>query len=202
MHLTHSRTRTRPKQPPALRDSRTEERRKRAVSDQERHWRNNMPSEPFSTESYFQTQRAPAGLDERTERIRAFVDRWQAVEGKRVVLVTVSDTSTELCVASEADQAVEWGHDGPSRSQHVSHPRPTLRQHTNAWKCTFPRQLFGRYTRCDICRVLFIARLRRHLLASHTLVAPFLATLLALAQSLFGSVDNHPTRRDPSPITR
>jgi hypothetical protein len=48
-----------------------------------------MPSTPFSTESYFQTQKPPAGLDERTERMRAFVDRWKAVEGKRVVLVTV-----------------------------------------------------------------------------------------------------------------
>jgi phosphopantothenate-cysteine ligase len=49
-----------------------------------------MPSTPFSTESYFQTQKPPAGLDERTARVQAFVERWKAVEGKRVVLVTVS----------------------------------------------------------------------------------------------------------------
>ena len=49
-----------------------------------------MPSTPFSTESYFQTQKPPAGLDERTARVQAFVDRWKAVDGKRVVLITVS----------------------------------------------------------------------------------------------------------------
>jgi hypothetical protein len=51
--------------------------------------RSKMASTPFSTESYFQTQPAPAGLEEHTDRIRTFVERWKGVEGKRVVLVTV-----------------------------------------------------------------------------------------------------------------
>jgi phosphopantothenate-cysteine ligase len=49
-----------------------------------------MASTPFSTESYFQTQKPPAGLDERVARVKAFVDKWKEVEGKRVVLITVS----------------------------------------------------------------------------------------------------------------
>jgi phosphopantothenate-cysteine ligase len=49
-----------------------------------------MTSTPFSTESYFQTQKPPAGLDESIARVKAFVDKWKNVEGKRAVLVTVS----------------------------------------------------------------------------------------------------------------
>jgi phosphopantothenate-cysteine ligase len=49
-----------------------------------------MASTPFSTESYFQTQKPPAGLDERVARVKGFVDKWKEVEGKRVVLITVS----------------------------------------------------------------------------------------------------------------
>ena len=55
-----------------------------------------MPSQPFSTEAYFQTQRPPAGLDEKAQRMDAFVQRWQAVEGARVVLVTSGGTTVPL----------------------------------------------------------------------------------------------------------
>lgn len=43
----------------------------------------------FSTEDYFNTQRPPASLKEKTEAMRAFVDKWN-IDGKKVVLVTVS----------------------------------------------------------------------------------------------------------------
>ena len=48
-----------------------------------------MAQRTFSTEAYFQTQKPPAGLDERTAKVAAFVDKWKE-SGKRVVLVTVS----------------------------------------------------------------------------------------------------------------
>lgn len=44
---------------------------------------------PFSTESYFQTQRPPAGLADKVGRVETFVNRWKGVDSKRVVLVTV-----------------------------------------------------------------------------------------------------------------
>lgn len=47
------------------------------------------PGREFSTESYFNTQKPPARLEEQTEAMRAFVERWDKA-GKRVVLVTVS----------------------------------------------------------------------------------------------------------------
>ena len=56
-----------------------------------------MESREFSTESYFQTQRPPAGLEEKTKTVAGFVDRWREVADKRVVLVTVSDTRLISC---------------------------------------------------------------------------------------------------------
>lgn len=47
-------------------------------------------SEPFSTESYFQTQRPPPGLEEKAAEMYGFVERWKEVGGKKVVLVTAS----------------------------------------------------------------------------------------------------------------
>ena len=44
---------------------------------------------PFSTESYFQTQHPPSGLEDKAEQMYGFVERWKAVNGKKVVLVTV-----------------------------------------------------------------------------------------------------------------
>ena len=52
-------------------------------------------STAFSTETYFQTQRPPAGLDERIRTVRTFIDRWMDVTDKRVVLVTVSPALAE-----------------------------------------------------------------------------------------------------------
>ncbi|KAL7422737.1 Phosphopantothenate--cysteine ligase cab2 [Cryptotrichosporon argae] len=49
----------------------------------------------FSTESYFQTQRPPAGLADKTARIQAFVDE-HARRGTRVVLVTSGGTTVPL----------------------------------------------------------------------------------------------------------
>ena len=54
-----------------------------------------MPSQPFSTEAYFQTQRPPAGLDEKAQRMDAFVQRWNERKG-RVVLVTSGGTTVPL----------------------------------------------------------------------------------------------------------
>lgn len=76
-------------------------------------------SRTFSTESYFQTQRPPAGLEEKIGRVKEFVDRWQAVEGKKVVLVTVSYIFHSLC-AHSLIQYTEWGHNCTPRGQHVS----------------------------------------------------------------------------------
>lgn len=47
-------------------------------------------SRHFSTESYFQTQQPPAGLDEKAKLVGAFVNKWKNIAGKKVVLVTVS----------------------------------------------------------------------------------------------------------------
>ncbi|WVW85581.1 hypothetical protein I302_107619 [Kwoniella bestiolae CBS 10118] len=53
-------------------------------------------SQPFSTESYFQTQRPPAGLKEKSEKMHQFVEKWKAVNGKKVVLVTSGGTTVPL----------------------------------------------------------------------------------------------------------
>lgn len=53
-----------------------------------------LDSAPFSTESYFQTQRPPAGLEDKDALVYGFVEKWKAVEGKRVVLVTASLSSS------------------------------------------------------------------------------------------------------------
>jgi phosphopantothenate-cysteine ligase len=55
-----------------------------------------MPSQPFSTEAYFQTQSPPAGLDEKAQRMDAFVQRWKSVDKARVVLVTSGGTTVPL----------------------------------------------------------------------------------------------------------
>ncbi|WVQ82330.1 hypothetical protein IAT38_004458 [Cryptococcus sp. DSM 104549] len=56
------------------------------------------PSAPtqFSTESYFQTQKPPAGLNEKTALVLEFVKRWSAVKDKKVVLVTSGGTTVPL----------------------------------------------------------------------------------------------------------
>ncbi|ORX38493.1 putative phosphopantothenate-cysteine ligase [Kockovaella imperatae] len=55
-----------------------------------------MESRTFSTESYFQTQRPPSGLAERTQKMTEFVDKWRAVPNQRVVLVTSGGTTVPL----------------------------------------------------------------------------------------------------------
>jgi hypothetical protein len=45
---------------------------------------------PFSTEEYFSSQHAPAGLDSKTAAVAEFVGRHKG----RVVLVTVSDDAS------------------------------------------------------------------------------------------------------------
>lgn len=50
---------------------------------------------PFSTESYFQTQRPPPGLDEKAALMDEFVNKWKNVAGKKVVLVTVRPVHIE-----------------------------------------------------------------------------------------------------------
>lgn len=52
------------------------------------------PPTPFSTESYFQTQKSPPNIQEKTAKVRQFVGKWRAVDGKKVVLVTVSMQSS------------------------------------------------------------------------------------------------------------
>jgi len=47
-------------------------------------------SRQFSTEMYFQTQKPPAGLDEKAKVVADFVTKWGKVPNKKVVLVTVS----------------------------------------------------------------------------------------------------------------
>ncbi len=49
-----------------------------------------IDAQPFSTESYFQTQNPPPGLEDKAAQMYAFVEHWKGVEGKKVVLVTVS----------------------------------------------------------------------------------------------------------------
>lgn len=44
----------------------------------------------FSTETYFSSQPPPGDLQARLKPVREFIGKWQAVEGKRVVVVTVS----------------------------------------------------------------------------------------------------------------
>lgn len=44
----------------------------------------------FSTETYFSSQPPPADLQARLRPVREFVDKWGKVEGKRLVVVTVS----------------------------------------------------------------------------------------------------------------
>ncbi|WWC63337.1 uncharacterized protein I303_105937 [Kwoniella dejecticola CBS 10117] len=53
-------------------------------------------SQSFSTESYFQTQKPPAGLKEKSEKMHQFVEKWKAVQGKKVVLVTSGGTTVPL----------------------------------------------------------------------------------------------------------
>lgn len=48
------------------------------------------PPASFSTESYFQTQKSPPNIQDKTAKVLQFVDKWRAVDGKKVVLVTVS----------------------------------------------------------------------------------------------------------------
>ncbi|WVR07514.1 hypothetical protein IAU60_004556 [Kwoniella sp. DSM 27419] len=54
------------------------------------------PSEPFSTESYFQTQKPPPGLEDKAAEMLKFVTRWKGVAGKKVVLVTSGGTTVPL----------------------------------------------------------------------------------------------------------
>ncbi|WWD02621.1 hypothetical protein V865_000661 [Kwoniella europaea PYCC6329] len=53
-------------------------------------------SQGFSTESYFQTQRPPTGLKEKSDKMHDFVEKWKAVKGKKVVLVTSGGTTVPL----------------------------------------------------------------------------------------------------------
>ncbi|WVF72835.1 hypothetical protein IAT40_007653 [Kwoniella sp. CBS 6097] len=53
-------------------------------------------SEPFSTESYFQTQRPPPGLEDKSATMLEFVNKWKDVKGKKVVLVTSGGTTVPL----------------------------------------------------------------------------------------------------------
>ncbi|KIR51701.1 phosphopantothenate-cysteine ligase [Cryptococcus gattii Ru294] len=54
------------------------------------------PPTPFSTESYFQTQKSPPNIQEKTAKVRQFVGKWRAVDGKKVVLVTSGGTTVPL----------------------------------------------------------------------------------------------------------
>nr|XP_031859949.1 uncharacterized protein CI109_004556 [Kwoniella shandongensis]KAA5527021.1 hypothetical protein CI109_004556 [Kwoniella shandongensis] len=62
----------------------------------ESHHAPTIGSTPFSTESYFQTQRPPVGLEEKTKLMLEFVERWKSVQGKKVVLVTSGGTTVPL----------------------------------------------------------------------------------------------------------
>ena len=140
-----------------------------------------MASTPFSTESYFQTQKPPAGLDERVARVKAFVDKWKEVEGKRVVLITVSWLFRRPILRADS---VEWGNNRSTRSQHV---RPNLTSIAILMKqSTIPRQLFSWYKRSDFGRILPISRLRSNLPTPYPLPPTFLTTLLPLSQSFLG----------------
>lgn len=52
-------------------------------------------SKPFTTEAYFETQKPPAGLQQQTERMEQFVQRWND-GNSRVVLVTSGGTTVPL----------------------------------------------------------------------------------------------------------
>ncbi|KAH8090790.1 DNA/pantothenate metabolism flavoprotein [Filobasidium floriforme] len=54
------------------------------------------PHEGFSTEQYFETQPPPPDLDARIQPARDFVERWNRVEGKKVVVVTSGGTTVPL----------------------------------------------------------------------------------------------------------
>jgi hypothetical protein len=49
-------------------------------------------SRQFSTESYFQTQAPPPGLDVKAKLVADFVEKWKRIAGKKVVLVTVGSS--------------------------------------------------------------------------------------------------------------
>ncbi|KAI9637440.1 putative phosphopantothenate-cysteine ligase [Dioszegia hungarica] len=53
-------------------------------------------SQPFSTEAYFQSQQPPPTLAAKTAQVAAFVEKWQGVKGKRVVLITSGGTTVPL----------------------------------------------------------------------------------------------------------
>ncbi|EAL20611.1 hypothetical protein CNBE3190 [Cryptococcus deneoformans B-3501A] len=57
-----------------------------------------MASTPtsFSTESYFHTQKSPPNIHDTTAKVLQFVDKWRAVDGKKVVLVTSGGTTVPL----------------------------------------------------------------------------------------------------------
>ncbi|TYJ53417.1 hypothetical protein B9479_005964 [Cryptococcus floricola] len=54
-----------------------------------------MPA-TFSTESYFETQQQPEGTQEKTAAVLQFVQKWLAVQDKKVVLVTSGGTTVPL----------------------------------------------------------------------------------------------------------
>lgn len=53
-------------------------------------------SEAFSTESYFHSQPTPPGVENAVAQVHGFVERWEAVKGKKVVLVTSGGTTVPL----------------------------------------------------------------------------------------------------------
>jgi len=69
-------------------------------------------SRQFSTESYFQTQAPPAGLDVNAKLVADFVEKWKRIAGKKVVLVTVSCSTWPGLTA-------ERRHHCAARVQHV-----------------------------------------------------------------------------------
>lgn len=79
----------------------------------------------FSTEQYFETQHAPHDLEARIKPAREFVERWSGVDGKKVVVVTVSgpdNQSVTNVMLTKRLHAERW-YDGSSRIKHV---RPTI----------------------------------------------------------------------------
>lgn len=61
------------------------------------------PFEGFSTEQYFETQPPPSDLEARVRPAREFVERWRKVQGKKVVVVTVSAHEYEAGMMPLAD---------------------------------------------------------------------------------------------------